>query len=271
MGERGASDSYVYLYRDATGPGVRYVGFGHRPARALSHAAHSHNDDLERWLSRGQYRLEIAGPYPDARSGLAVEAALISAIRPQFNRSPGTGPTFVPMGVPPNLADRVLEPRRSEEELARLAGGALFVYLSDGTVMTDGRMKANSASPDTQVLVAAAEAWWQIGPLLDYWRSRPEQTPETLVAVHGPAPRSRFVLGSFRIDVRRLLTGDLERQASGLWHIPLADRDDADAAALRGRRFTEIRFGRGRREYFHWVDGSGTTRWNGRDKILHDE
>lgn len=41
------------------------------------------------------------------------------------------------------------------------------------------------------------------------------------------------------------------------------------------RRFVvdapEIRLGRGAREYFHWVDRSGTTRWNGRDELLRDE
>jgi len=172
------------------------------------------------------------------------------------------------MGVPAALADRLFESPASEEELAMTAGGVLFMYLSDGKVMKDGRIKANPASPDVEVIASNTEAWWQLSPLLKYWRSEPEQVPKTLVAAHGPTPRARFVIGSFHIDTERLIAGDMEHQKGGLWKIPLTNRSNADALALRGRRLTEIRFGQRRPELFHWVDGTGTVRWNGREQNL---
>jgi hypothetical protein len=261
----GDSGSYVYLYRSTgTQQKAKYVGYGRKPARALSHAAESHNDALRAWLERGDYSLEIAGPYADERTGMEVEAALISALAPEFNKAVGNGHRFLPLGVPAGLADRIGIAPVHEGELAQKAGGALFVYLAAGDVMADGRIMADPSNPDEKIIAADAEAWWQIDRHLDEWEAEPASAPRALVAVHGPHTRARFVIGSFEIDVERLLTRDPDFKQGALWKIPLVNRDDADFAALRGRKLTHISFGQLRHQMYHWVDERGETRWNGK-------
>jgi hypothetical protein len=265
MSEAVDPGSYVYLYRATGGVGKpKYVGYGTTPARALTHAAGSHNAALEAWIGQGDYSLEIAGPYPDAATGHQVEAALISALKPEYNVATGEGKAFVPLGVPPQLAERISIAPADEADLARQGCGILIVYLAAGKVMRDGRTMADPSRPDVGIIAADAEAWWQINRHIAGWRAHPEEAPRTLVAVHGPRPRARFVIGSFAIDVDRLLAGGKDLQDGSLWKIPLRDREDADAAALRGRKLTESTFGQGRHRVYHWVDAQGVTRWDGR-------
>jgi hypothetical protein len=265
MSDDGDPGSYVYLYRT---PGVagrpKYVGYGTTPARALTHAAGSHNAALEEWIGQGDYSMEIAGPYPDAATGHQVEAALISALKPEFNVATGEGNAFVPLGVPPELAERISMAPADEAALARQGGGILVVYLAAGKVMRDGRAMADPSHPNIGIIAADAEAWWQINRHMAGWRERPEETPRTLIAVHGPRPRARFVIGAFAIDVDRLLAGADDLRDGSLWKIPLTNREDADAAGLRGRKLTESTFGQGRHRVYHWLDAHGVTRWNGR-------
>jgi hypothetical protein len=265
MSDAEDAGSYVYLYRTTGAAGKpKYVGYGTTPARALSHAAGSHNAALEEWIGQGDYSLEIAGPYPNAATGHQVEAALISALKPEFNVATGEGHAFVPLGVPPELAERISLAPVDESALARQGDGALIVYLAAGKVMRDGRTMADPSHPNVDIISADAEAWWQIDRHIAGWRERPEDTPRTLVAVHGPRPRARFVIGAFAIDVDRLLAGDEDLRDGSLWKVPLRDRTDADAAGLRGLKLTESTFGQGRHRVYHWVDANGLTRWNGR-------
>jgi hypothetical protein len=59
--------------------------------RAMTHAA-SHNRALRTWLKSAAFELRVAGPYDSRKEAMKVEAALISAITPQFNIHPGNGP-----------------------------------------------------------------------------------------------------------------------------------------------------------------------------------
>jgi hypothetical protein len=54
---------------------------------------------------RDRYQLEVAGTYAEELVAREVEAALISALRPAFNRVAGHGHRFAPLGIPPQLAD----------------------------------------------------------------------------------------------------------------------------------------------------------------------
>jgi hypothetical protein len=152
---------YVYLYRAPSSGTARgkpmYIGYGMSVQRALQHPENSHNSRLKEWLAEGHYTLEVAGPYGDEREGKRVEAALISALDPEFNVARG-GPSFRPVGVPSELAERSSLQPLSLEEVGRLAGGALFVYLSDAA-LTDGRTTYNVAEPDDEAVRSNIEAW----------------------------------------------------------------------------------------------------------------
>jgi hypothetical protein len=104
-------EHFVYVYRTTPKGPVRYVGYEHHVGRALSHAEGSHNPGLRDWLlHRDAFDLTIAGPYRDEVEAKAVEAALISAMDPKFNKAPGDGPKFVPVGVPGELSGRSIHP-----------------------------------------------------------------------------------------------------------------------------------------------------------------
>ena len=248
---------YVYLYREPGSVKVKYVGYGKDPARAMSHTGTSHNAALRKWLERGTYLLSIAGPYRDQTEGLAVEAALISAVQPEFNVASGTGPKFRPLGVPPELADRTMEPVLSDSDIGRLGGGALLVYITPGQETGDGRTKPDPTTPDVEPVAANAEGWWQLGHHVPSWRDEPGTGPAVLVAVYGANLRHRFVLGSFEIDDKGW--ADARPDAAGLWRVPLTDRTQADVCGLRGRRL-DVRFGRARWEHYRWVDTTGAVR-----------
>jgi hypothetical protein len=254
---------YVYLYRAVGSRRIRYVGYGETPSRALGHSGGSHNPGLYKWLQEGEYTLEIAGPYGNELEGKNVESALISASAPDFNQNYGTGKRFLPMGVPPELAERVQHRPLTESEIATRAGGAIFVYLSAGQAMADGRMKANPAQPEVDVIATDAEAWWQIDRHMNTWANNAAQRPKTLIAVFGPNPSSRFIIGSFQIDTERLGAVATDRDGS-YWRVPLIDRLDADAAGLRGLRIVSAKFGRGGHLFYHWLDAGGELMWDGR-------
>jgi len=197
------SGHYVYLYRSLSGK-ARYVGYGVAPSRALEHRDASHNAAVEAFIAGGSYTLEIAGPYGSREEGMHVETALISALHPDLNVAPGDATRFRPVGVPGDLADRVLLEPLSEAELGGIGQGALIVYLAAGDFMADGRKKADPASPDVEVIAQDCEKWWQVNRHIDEWTSGAAPKPRTLVAVFGPKPGARFVIGAFEIDVDQL-------------------------------------------------------------------
>jgi hypothetical protein len=250
-------DHYVYMYRDPSSLKALYVGYGMSPGRALSRPGKSDNEKLYRRLSTETYDLLIAGPYRDREEGLKVEAALISALKPSFNRIQGHGPKFRPVGVPNDLADRLTLDPLSEPELGTATNGALAVYLSPGKLTVDGRQKVDPAQPDTETIAVNVEGWWQVDRHIEQWRT--SRGPRILLGVHGPL-KHRFIMGSFVIDTSRWGEDPHSNQQRSLWRIPLVDRNNADACGLRGRRVAGLRFGRSRWEHYRWIDETGTTR-----------
>jgi hypothetical protein len=250
---------YVYLYRSASDPGrVRYVGYGENLERAL--ADRPDNPAFTGWLERGNHQVEVAGPYGDEDVARQVEASLISAIDPEFNRVAGSGPKFVPLGVPPELKERPTLDPLALSELGRRTGGALLVYLAPGTQLSDGREKYDPAYPADEVIVSNIEGVWDLGRHLDEWRRRPDQGPQVLLGIYGPKPARRFVVAATRIATSRWGSPELEVPDQGRWRVPLADPGDLDACELRGRRVGGVKFSNLAHLLHIWVDGSGRVR-----------
>lgn len=260
-GDQGANGAhYVYVYRFPNGKPA-YVGYGKSVDRAQGHQESSHNAALETLIATEKYLLEIAGPFRDVQEGLNVESALISALKPKLNVAPGNGTRLRPFGVPAELASRFSMPPLDESEIGLQANGALLVYLASGQFMADGRRKFDPANPDTEILAQDCEAWWQLGRHEDAWKRQEIDPPSTLVAVYGPKPEARFIIGAFDIEWSRFRRDDdVDR---GLWKVPLKNRGDADACELRGRRIHRIAFGRYRHEQYHLVSPTGQLIWNG--------
>lgn len=240
--------AYVYIYRDEAGR-CRYIGKGTSADRPMAHSGRT--DSFGQWLKTGKFEIEIAGPYRDQQEALEVESALISALRPTsplFNAptAPGSGQQFHPLGVPAQEAARLLEPPVSMEETGRATGGALIVYIRS----------LDLTKPVTEAVATAASGTWQLESRIHGWRANPETGPKVLVGVAGPL-RHRFIAGAFDIATDRWAE-PAHRTATGrLWWIPLVDRSRADACGLRGRRLTEIAFGRSKSQHFRIVDGDG--------------
>lgn len=260
-------EHFVYLYQTLHGR-VVYVGYGQRSPRSMAHSDHGHAA-FQAWLRAHPHEIRIAGPYRDATVARSVEAALISAIDPQFNRAPGTGPRFMPLGVPPTLSRRTALPPLTVPEIGIRAGGALLVYLAPGDLLPDGRRKFDPAHPVDDDAVRNTERWWQIGSLQTLWAQNPPDTPRLLIGVHGRSGH-RFVAASLRIDRRRLGDPSLRSpDRPGRWQVPLRSRSVLDAERLRGRRVEGASFGRMSHQLHIWVDGEGVVRTAGGARPRH--
>jgi hypothetical protein len=235
------SGHFVYLYRSVSGS-AKYVGYGQTPDRAMSHAGSSHNDALRAWLGRGDYQLSIAGPYRDVKEGKAVEAALISALRPEFNIAPGDGPKFAPLGVPPELAERPAQPPVDLAQIGQVTGGALLVYLAPGDFLSDGRKKFDPAQPSDTDVVSNIEGVWDIGSQIKKWAAHPAHGPQVLIGIHGKNVRHRFIVGASRIDTSRWADPILHVPERHRWKVPLELPLNLDVLQLRGRRVEGVRF-----------------------------
>jgi len=257
-----AGEHFVYQYLDRSSGATVYVGYGMATDRALSHAKTSHNDGLRAWLEKGEFELRIAGPYASKQEGFAVEAALISAISPKFNKHPGNGPKFRPLGVPEELADRPSMTPLTVDEIGAQAGGALIVYIAPGTtMMPDGRPKYDPAHPDPATVAIDVEAWWQVDRHLKDWAAHPDAGPQVLVGAYG-RPGHRFVIGAYAIDTSRWgKDRDTNTDSRGRWRIPLVDKTQQDAANLCGRRIESLKFGQFPSSHYKWVADDGTVRW----------
>jgi hypothetical protein len=254
--------NFVYLYSSSNGKPM-YVGFGSTAQRALSHSGGSHNDNLGRWLKKGDFDLRIAGPYTSEKEAKAVEAALISSMHPRFNVAPGDGPKFLPVGVPAHLWERPAMKPLTLRELGIKGKGVLLVYLSPGDYLRDGRRKFDPALPSDRTAFKNIEKNWDLTSLIDIWRHRPDLMPRTLLGIHGKVGH-RFVVGSFEIDRERLCDPRNRRYADrwprARWRIPMVDSTNLDHAELRGRRIEKVVFGQFSHQLHIWVDANGRRR-----------
>ena len=256
-----SNDHFVYIYRTGAGSTIVYVGYGKRSQRATTHPGGSHNGALKRWTHEHGYQIEVAGPYGSEKIARQVEAALISAVKPEFNKVGGDGNKFVPVGVPPELSDRTVKPALTLKEIGVKTNGALLVYLAPGDKLKDGRRKFDAIHPADSDAVSNIRKAWEIGPLLRVWESKPELRPWAVIGVHGP-PKHRFVAGALAIDRKFLgdaATRELGR-SRGRWEIPIRDESNLDYRSLRGRRLENVRFGAWSHQLHIWVDGNGRVR-----------
>jgi hypothetical protein len=134
-----ADGHYVYIYREAKGKKIRYVGYGKTLARATSR----HSDAVGEFKLQQGYKVEVAGPYGLRETGIAVETALISLRKPDLNSKKAPGPKsfqfrpiWVPAGCSPNTFSNRLSARPLEKtDFTRLGKGKacplLFVYISE--------------------------------------------------------------------------------------------------------------------------------------------
>ena len=251
--------NFVYLYKSLKGSPI-YVGYGKSVQRALTHSGGSHNKGLKAWLAQNQFDLSIAGPYSSEAEAKAVEAALISSMHPKFNKAPGDGPKFAPVGVPPHLWERPQMTPLTLREIGKQTGGALLIYLAAGNFLVDGRKKFDAALPSDEIAVSNIEKNWDLSTLIEKWRKQPHLTPKVILGVHGKVSH-RFIVGALSIDIEKL--GDPEflrhakRWSRPRWQVPLSDRTDLDVDKLRGRLISNVKFGQFSHQLHIWVDANG--------------
>ena len=229
-------ENFVYLFRDGRGK-ARYVGFGNQVARATSHCSESHNPLFMDFLNAGNYSLEIAGPFDSETIGRAVETALISALKPDFNLHLGeTRWRFRPLGVPMAYAERLTLPPIGREEICHGPDGqgqsVILVKISDKN-FGDGRVGYNPAAPPSDAeIVERMERWWQLGRFLPEWLAEKEKSPRLLLGVHGK-PGAQIIISA--LEINREAWHNTEREDSFV-AVPLLDKTCLDAQGLRGRR-----------------------------------
>lgn len=255
---------FVYLYRDRDGSPL-YVGYGESPKRALSHVSRTHNPRLEKKLANGEFRLEIAGPFESAEIALAVETALISALRTDCNIAPGHNRwRFRPLGVPSNCAERVQMEELTFDTLKQEAGKAgmfpiLFVRINEEDFDSDGRTGYDPSEPPPDMdILSRMDRWWQLERRLDDWIRDPWSGPGLLLGINGP-PGAQIIIGA--VFVARILWTIAETTEGGLLQIPTCGPADLDALGLRGRRVSRslgLRFGTFRQQQFILLKENGS-------------
>jgi len=234
---------------------VRYVGYGRDTDRATSHLAGSHNAGLNEFLAARDYRIEIAGPFDSELTGLSVETALISALKPDLNIDPGRSEwRFRPLGVPVAFAERQVQPELGLMDFVAAQGDdsapVLFVIVTRVDFPGDRVGYDPAQPPSDEDLRLRVDRWWQLQRWLPEWTADPASSPGLLVGVFG-SPGRQMVIASARVD--RGGWASAERQSGGLVRIPLLHPEDLDAFSLRGRRIARdagIRFGSFSSQFF---------------------
>lgn len=251
------NEQYVYQYRDKKNGKVLYVGRGKSPSRAVSHQKASHNVELESWLEKGQFKLEIAGPFGNQEVAKAVESALISSLTPKFNgRQESSRYTFRPLGVPEQFVSRLeKEPLGFDDLFKGNTKKILLVRVTDQNFQD--RVGYDLVSPPTdEDVVERVRKYWQLGgeQYLENWMSDPDNSPTLLLGVTG-APGSQIIIASLAIDVAAW--NKVEIHKGNLIDIPLKEPSKLDKHYLRGYRIkesAEIAFGRYRQDFFNIIE-----------------
>lgn len=245
---------YVYLYRDANGK-AQYVGYGEKDTRATTHQSNTHNPKLEKLIANNKFTLEIAGPFGTRETGLAVEAALISALNPVCNEKKGHSEwSFRPISVPHEYSERLVLPPLKRSDFIQSQGKDCFPVIF--VIMTADRLRDSregysvSKPPKDSLIVKRAEAYWQLGRYVEGWAANPESSPGLLIVVNGK-PGAQIVIASLIIAQDEWC--NVVEEKFRLIQIPLQNRNELDAFGLRGRRIDKeagIKFGPKTNDFF---------------------
>lgn len=233
---------FVYIYRDLRGH-VLYVGYGESAGRSASHQSGSHNSQLDEYLRTSSFRAEIAGPFGSEETGRAVETALISALSPRFNVAQGaTQHRFRPLGVPEEYADRVAMDALDKGDFLAIQSDTprpvLFVRISS-EVLSDGRVGFDLAKPPADdEIVARLEKWWQLRKWVPEWIRNPDESPASLVGVHGK-PGEQVVIAAMRIRRGAWSLDDEWTASKSKVRVPIDRTGGLDRHKLRGRRIAK--------------------------------
>lgn len=235
---------FVYIYRDQSGK-ARYVGYGESSDRALSHMAATHNVALGKLLQKEKFTLEIAGPFDSKDTAIAVETALISALKSDANTAPGHEMhRFRPIGVPTRFIERFeQEPLSRKDLLARLKiynSPKFLCVLIQNVDFDDGeggirRGYEPANPPSDKEILERVKRWWQIRRKLKEWSENPVQSPAILLAVHGK-PGAQFIIAAVLTDRENWHAPLSHSENESRFEVPTLPTPDLDAGELRGRR-----------------------------------
>ena len=247
---------YVYLYKDSKNGKVKYVGRGAKITRATAHQLRSHNKELEAWLTKQTFKLEIAGPFENELTSKAVESALISSHSPTFNkRQEASKFIFRPVGVPDKYVTRLQKPPLTKDEIFKGSTTKIILVRITDKDFHD-RVGYNQVSPPGDEEVAArVEKYWQLGreDLLENWKANKHESPTLLLGIFG-SPGNQIIIASLEIDCNQWANVDVQKNK--LIAIPLKSSQNLDKYGLRGYglcQTAEIRFGRFKSAQFRIV------------------
>ena len=249
-----STDKYfAYVYRSPDNGKILYAGFATDITRVHEIA---HNERVSENL--GKFEISISGPYRDEIEARNVEAALISAIHPPWNKVAGTGLKFRPFGVPPELVIRRTEPELSVSEIGKITGGAIIVLSQESAVLKHNVQKLTPNLFEDGVVLGNIREYWTIKKYIDEWSGSYDLSPKVLVGVQGPIG-SRLIVGSVNIDTAGWLDTPVADHDKNVHRIPTMVDSSLDCYELRGRKTSNVKFGQSSLTWI-WVDGNGIVR-----------
>lgn len=244
---------HCYIYRKPNNGTILYVGYATDASRAFTDG---HNPKVASFVDSGQsYEIYLSGPYRDEEEARNVEAALVSALKPEFNQIEQPGRKFRPLGIPEEYSSRRTNPVVDAHELGRITGGCVIVYCNLTSQLKSGDTKVGPTSFSDEVIAKNIKGHWAIKNFLTAWGSEPSKSPKTLVAVQGTV-KDRIVIASAQIDQGNWVDTPPAPWNEHLFEIPLMLDRGLDISGLRGRR-VDIRFGAGTANCTMVVDSEG--------------
>ena len=244
---------FTYIYRSPANGKILYAGFATDITRVHEIA---HNKNVSENL--GKFEILISGPYRDEAEARNVEAALISAIDPEWNEVQGTGHKFRPFGVPPELVIRRTEPDLGVSEIGKITGGAIIVLSQESAVLKHNVQKLTPNLFEDGVVLGNIREYWNIKKYIDEWSGSYDLSPKVLVGVQGPIG-SRLIVGSVNIDTAGWLDTPVADHDKNVHRIPTMVDSSLDCYELRGRKTSNVKFGQSSLTWI-WVDGNGIVR-----------
>lgn len=244
---------FCYIYTKPDSGKVLYVGYATDASRAYTDG---HNEHIMKFVDSGQpFNISISGPYRDEEEARNVEAALVSALNPEFNQIDQPGNRFRPLGVPQQLSSRRTAAMLDAHEIGRLTGGCIIVFCNLTSQLKSGEKKVGPTTFSDDVVVENIKGHWAVKKFISTWAENPVTSPKHLVAVQGPV-KDRIVIASVKINGKGWAQTPAAPWDPNLHEVPLHVEPELDALGLRGRR-VNIKFGAGTPNCTMVVDGSG--------------